>query len=129
MNTFEEVARMVGVSAALTTGLTLLVGVAYKAGRFIYKSMKYAEHAHDTISRVDELLERQLTNNGGSSLLDKVESIRDMVIDHHDRLIKIEATMQQPLITAVAVGPAGAQGERGETGEAGADGADSPVSQ
>lgn len=94
---FEEIARTVGMSAALTTGLTLLVGVAYRVGKLIYKTAKYAEHAHDTIKRVDELVERQFTNNGGSSMLDMVQDIQKTVNGLDGRVIKIEKIVFPPI--------------------------------
>lgn len=88
--TVEQVTRMVGVSAALTTGLTLLVGVGWKMTRFVYKTMKYAEHAHETIARVDTLVEKQLTNNGGDSMLDMMQEVRHTVRHLDKRLTVLE---------------------------------------
>lgn len=104
MNTFEEIARWVGTSAALTTGLLFLVGAGYKVFKFVYKTAKYAERVHDVV-------EKQLSPNGGSSMYDMVTDIKSILENHDNRLIKVETVIFQ-----------GEKGEKGDTGMTGARG-------
>jgi uncharacterized protein Yka (UPF0111/DUF47 family) len=73
------------------TGLALLVGAAWKLFRFLYRTLKYAEHAHETIQKVDTLLEKQLTNNGGGSMLDMIQDIQKTVNKLNTRVTKLES--------------------------------------
>lgn len=90
MEQFHDIAVLAGETAVIATTLTLLVGVGWKAWRFIYKTAKYAEHVHETVGRVDALVEKQLTNNGGESLLDMVTETRYLVRNLNDRVTALE---------------------------------------
>lgn len=91
METISEVAKLFAQFSAIIIFLSLLVGVAWKAWRFIYKTAKYAEHVHETVGRVDSLIEKQLTNNGGESMLDMMQEVRATVRSLDQRVTVLES--------------------------------------
>lgn len=76
----DDWARTLG----LVAGLLLSIGVIIKAGVSV-------GHFFRKAARVFDKIERELNNNGGSSLMDKVDTMGDTVKSIDNRLGDVEA--------------------------------------
>lgn len=70
--------------------ILVVVGAAAAVVGAVWKSWGPGRQAIDAIEASAELIQAQLTANGGSSLLDRVSRIDDRVASIEDRLVKGE---------------------------------------
>lgn len=70
--------------------IIVIIGAAAAVVGAVWKSWGPGRQAIDAIEAAAELIQAQLTANGGSSLLDRVSRIDDRVASIEDRLVKGE---------------------------------------